>query len=280
MTQESHSEYMDRKLAKAREIARAEGRISIAEAKRTAESERIKSLSPEQRALEKHERKIRQQGAHTATENLLGWTNGTCSAALASRYKQALRINSKKLTLDEVGEAISVVGELISAFSSSPNQLSRLKVIRLELTQQSARAKKEIQAQQVKAKKALGAIRNTISNNIDKGFAAGLTAAIKEARNSTGGYVYLKQWTLMDGTRWLKVGITSNPNRRDTEQNVLPVPVVTLRLMETQSMDQAAAIERALHQQLAAQKVTGAGNRELFHLDDAQLAALIAAMDS
>ena len=50
--------------------------------------------------------------------------------------------------------------------------------------------------------------------------------------------------------------------------------------MKTQSMDQAAAIERALHQQLAAQKVKGAGNRELFHLDDGQLAALMAAMDS
>jgi len=44
-------------------------------------------------------------------------------------------------------------------------------------------------------------------------------------------------------------------------------------------MDQAAAIERALHQQLSAQKITGAGNRELFKLDDGQLSALMAAMD-
>ena len=84
---------------------------------------------------------------------------------------------------------------------------------------------------------------------------------------------------LVSPGRHLKIGITNNLNRRDVEQNVLPVPAVTLKLMEVQSMDQAAAIERALHQQLTDWKVTGAGNRELFHLDDAQLAALIAAMD-
>lgn len=115
---------------------------------------------------------------------------------------------------------------------------------------------------------------------LNKDLADSLTIAIENARNSTGGYVYLKQWSLADGTRWLKIGITNNPARRDAEQNVLPVPAVTLRLIETQSMDQAAAIERAIHQQLAAQKVAGAGNRELFHLDDGQLAALMAAMEA
>ena len=130
----------------------------------------------------------------------------------------------------------------------------------------------------LEAKKLLKTQKQRIPGNADKGFASGLIAAIEDARNQTGGFVYLKQWTLADGTRWFKVGITNNPSRRDTEQNVLPVPAVTLKLMKTQSMDQAIAIEKAIHQQLVAQKVSGAGNRELFHLNDAQLEALMAAM--
>ena len=287
MEQESHSEYMKRKLAQAREIAKSEGRSSAVEAKRLAaeaariaEEQRVASLAPEMRAKEELERKINRQGIQAASGNLLAWTNGKNGPALTSRYQQAIRINPKKLSLAEANEAILVVRELISAYSSSPKQLSRLKVVRLELMQHSSRIKKDNKNLQIKSRKLAGRASANASESVDKELTAGLIAAIENARNATGGYVYLKQWTLADGTRWLKLGITNNPSRRDAEQNVLPVPADTLRLMETQSMEQAAAIERALHQQLAAQKITGAGNRELFHLDDGQLAALMAAMDS
>jgi hypothetical protein len=112
----------------------------------------------------------------------------------------------------------------------------------------------------------------------DGGLSAALAAAIGSARDKTCGFVYLKQWTLKDGTRWYKVGITNNPDRRDAEQNVLPVPAVTLKLVQTHSMDQAAAIERSIHKVLDAQRIRDANNCELFHLSDAQLAALLLAM--
>jgi len=300
MTQESHSSYMQRKLEEAREIRNAyrEARFSATEAKRIAaeaareakraaaesvrieQQKRLDSLTPEARAMEELDRKIRRQGIQAASGNLLMWTNGNSGPALTSRYNQAIRITPKKLSQAEIDEAIKVVRELIFAFKKSPKYLLKLKVVRLELMQQSSRIKMQNKDLQRQTRKSLGKARSDISCEVDKELAVGLMAAIQSARNATGGYVYLKQWTLNDGTRWLKLGITNNPSRRDTEQNVLPVPAVTLRLMETQSMDQAAAIERALHQQLAAQKVTGAGNRELFHLDDGQLAALMAAMDS
>jgi ParB/RepB/Spo0J family partition protein len=94
------------------------------------------------------------------------------------------------------------------------------------------------------------------------------------------GFVYLKKWTLSDGATWWKVGITSDPDRRDDEQNVLPVPAETLRLLRLASMDQARAVEATLHLLLANARIYGANNRELFSFSAAMEAALIAAMDS
>ncbi len=215
------------------------------------------------------------RGVAHATGNLLEWTEGDSEAAYTSRYNQACRLKAQKLNEAELGEARNVISQLVAKISQS-KKILRLEVVLLEISQQLERlAKNKDDAAQL-AREAKASLPE--ASGADNALAANLVSAIENARNQTIGYVYLKQWTLADGTRWLKVGITNNPSRRDAEQNVLPVPAVTLRLMETQSMDQAAAIEKALHQQLASQKVTGAGNRELFHLNDAQLAALMAAM--
>jgi hypothetical protein len=301
MTQESHADYMERKVSEAREAA--EAKRNAAEARRTAaKAERaaakaeqnelsaqeemraqqwkkmLASLPPDKRAKELLKKQSEIDGVQVLWGNLLNWTNGKCQAALTSRYQQAIRLRPTKLTVDETNEAMEVVNELIPSFSSKTKQFDKLMVVRLELRQRLMRILEERSADS-NAKKALQSAAGK-GVKMDEDLAGSLKIAIESARNSTGGYVYLKQWSLADGTRWLKIGITNNPARRDAEQNVLPVPAVTLRLIETQSMDQASAIERALHQQLAAQKVTGAGNKELFHLDDGQLAALMAAMES
>jgi hypothetical protein len=228
-------------------------------------------------AREAELRKVESEGAQVTTGNLLEWTAGNSEAAYTSRYQQACRLKIKKLTELELSEVESVIVQALRVIRQE-KKVVRLEVVLLETRQQRERLRVAIESAEQAAIEAQANLPQI--EGADNALAASLAAAIEDARNRTGGYVYLKQWTLADGTRWLKLGITNNPSRRDAEQNVLPVPAVTLRLMETQSMDQAAAIERALHQQLAAQKVTGAGNRELFHLDDGQLAALMAAMDS
>ena len=301
---ETHAQYMARKLSEAHEAAKAKqtaaearrtaakAERAVASAERAAQSaagkkmlaqrwERLETLAPlpadkSAKQLLKLESEL--LGVQVLWGNLLNWTGGKCQAAWTSRYQQAIRLRAAKLTVDEINEASEVVKELIEMFISDSGKYVKLCAVLLELKQHLSRILQERSAPR-NAKKALHSAAEK-GIKIDEGFADSLKIAIESARNSTGGYVYLKQWSLADGTRWFKVGITNNPNRRDVEQNVLPVPAVTLRLMETQSMDQAAAIERALHQQLAAQKVTGAGNRELFHLNDPQLAALMAAMDS
>ena len=283
MTQESHADYMERKLSEAREAAEvkrtaAKTKRTAAEAKCTAQHENLDALPPGKRAKELLKLQSKKVGAQGLSENLLNGANGKCQVALTSRYQQAMRLNAAKLTVDETNEAREVVKELIPYFISDSNKFNKLCMVLLELRQHLNRILEERSTPR-SAKKALqSALGKGVK--INKDLAGSLKIAIENARNSTGGYVYLKQWSLADGTRWLKIGITNNPGRRDVEQNVLPVPAVTLRVIETQSMDQAAAIERALHQQLTAQKVTGAGNRELFHLDDGQLGALMAAMES
>ena len=70
----------------------------------------------------------------------------------------------------------------------------------------------------------------------DQRLAANLTAAIGQASKACCGFLYLKAWTLRDGTSWYKVGVTNDPARRDNEQNVLPTSAVTLKLVRLPSM--------------------------------------------
>ena len=73
-------------------------------AKRTAEAARIASLSPEQRQQEQLEKRIKSLGPQIKTGNLLGWSNGSGWAAHTSRYQQACKLNTNKLSLPEAEE--------------------------------------------------------------------------------------------------------------------------------------------------------------------------------
>jgi len=94
----------------------------------------------------------------------------------------------------------------------------------------------------------------------------------------TVGFVYLKRWTMPDGNCWYKVGITNNLDRRETEQNVLPVAAETIACVDVGSMDRARAIEAVIHEVLEEQRITNANNRELFHLSARQASAVKAVL--
>lgn len=94
----------------------------------------------------------------------------------------------------------------------------------------------------------------------------------------TVGFVYLKRWTMPDGSCWFKVGITNNPDRRETEQNVLPVAAETIVCVDVGSIDRARAIEVVIHQVLEEQRIKDANNRELFHLSSQQASAVKAVL--
>jgi hypothetical protein len=95
---------------------------------------------------------------------------------------------------------------------------------------------------------------------------------------TTTGFVYFKRWSMNDSICWFKLGITNNPNRRESEQNVLPVAAETIACVEVGSMDRARAIEAAIHKVLEDWRITNANNREIFHLTDQQASAVKAVL--
>jgi hypothetical protein len=91
------------------------------------------------------------------------------------------------------------------------------------------------------------------------------------------GYLYLKQWALPDAT-WFKIGITNSPSRRDSEQNVLPVPAQTVYLVRLDSMEHARATEKAFHKILKSKRIEGAMNKEIFQLSPRDYRSVVMAM--
>lgn len=135
---------------------------------------------------------------------------------------------------------------------------------------------KEQEAERARA--AVAAAAAAIANQypdskLDPALAVDLQVAIDGVTHGTN-YIYLRRWVMPDGTIWFKIGITNNPARRESEQNVLPVPMETITCVDVGSSERARALEAAVHQVLDARRITGANNRELFHMTDAQVATI------
>lgn len=88
-------------------------------------------------------------------------------------------------------------------------------------------------------------------------------------------YLYFKCWSLKDGTKWYKIGVTVDLERREREQNVLPVPSQTL---EQIAFDSQYAAEKAFLQVLEEFKIKDANNRELMELNPIQVKSVISGM--
>ena len=101
-----------------------------------------------------------------------------------------------------------------------------------------------------------------------------LRSEIKVSLSVQPGYLYFKKWTV-DLNTWFKIGITNSPDRRDSEQNVLPVPAETLCLVRLDTMDHARAAEKAFHKVLEKRRIRGAKNKELFQLSPADYKAVM-----
>jgi hypothetical protein len=90
------------------------------------------------------------------------------------------------------------------------------------------------------------------------------------------GFLYVRCWVLSSSSRWYKIGVTNDPQRREAEQNVLPVSATTIACIRMASMEHARTAERSIHKCLESHRIRGAGNKELFSLDPAHLSAVLA----
>ena len=102
-----------------------------------------------------------------------------------------------------------------------------------------------------------------------------LNSSVTEAIKDVCGYVYMRVWVLPDGSKWYKIGLTNNPQRREAEQNVLPVPAETLYVARVASMDHARVIERVILEILEKDIIKGANNTELFKLNSKDVLSVL-----
>jgi hypothetical protein len=136
---------------------------------------------------------------------------------------------------------------------------------------------KLVESLEVKKRQALQLSKEDAKQFEQEGYDENLASALLATLSSLtpiAGFVYFKRWSMPDGSCWFKVGITNNPERRETEQNVLPVAAETIVCVDVKSMDRARAVEAVIHNVLVKQRITDANNRELFHLSDQQAAAV------
>ncbi len=124
-------------------------------------------------------------------------------------------------------------------------------------------------------------ITGIAEENVDPVLTAALFAAVPPdgviTPNLCDGHVYLKAWELKD-TVWHKIGITSDLQRRDSEQNVLPVPAKTIAVLGVANTIVARQIEKEWHSLLDQSRIKNANNRELFSLSPAQVSSVVTAM--
>ena len=146
----------------------------------------------------------------------------------------------------------------------------RLKLIkRYKLTDDTSFEEvKSIEAGRIRKKLGIGEkvnieLSKELFNNIEK--------AIADVK----GYLYIRRWKLSDGTQWFKIGITNNLERREYEQNVLPVAAETLASAKLASMDAARAIEKSIQKVIKKYQIKNSNNRELFKLKPEDLASII-----
>jgi hypothetical protein len=120
-------------------------------------------------------------------------------------------------------------------------------------------------------------VRKSSASEVAPGLTEKLIASCKTTIERDTAYLYLKRWVISEDTKWWKIGITNNIERRETEQNVLPVPAELLACIKCTNMPEAKQLEKAMHWVLKKEMIQGANNRELFILTEPQEDAVIAA---
>jgi len=151
----------------------------------------------------------------------------------------------------------------------------RLETDMAEALQRETRMRQKQEQKRIEAEKRR---RLGLDAAADVVLAERLHKEVRRSLHALSGYHYLRCWVLQDGVRWYKIGITRNPDRREAEQNVLPVPATTILCVAMASIEHARSAEKAIHECLKSYRISGAGNSELFRLQSEHLAAVVNVM--
>lgn len=172
----------------------------------------------------------------------------------SSSIKTKLQLNPYKDEILSLEKQIKKINAGLSHSGKLPdlqNELIRLKLLEKEYDHSTVSLGERVTGSSAKI---------TLTKNQ-------LFSSVKEAfnREPSHAYIYFKRWKIKD-VIWFKIGRTNSLDRRDKEQNVLPVPSETIKEVELISMEKAIAIESALGNALRGKKIRGAKNNELYQL--------------
>jgi hypothetical protein len=107
-------------------------------------------------------------------------------------------------------------------YVATTSRIARFDLLIENLEERVIQLEKEDSQKTEALKRSMEATRQFARIGQDKKLAGALWHAL-DTTPPTVGFIYLKRWTMPDVTCWFKIGITNNPDRRETEQNVLPV---------------------------------------------------------
>jgi hypothetical protein len=163
-------------------------------------------------------------------------------------------------------------------YVATTSRIAKLDVLIEDLEERVDELKAEDKLKSEARRRSKQAVKYFVQAGQDEKLAAALWHALDNTP-PTAGFVYFKRWTMPDGSCWYKVGVSNNPDRREAEQNVLPVAAESIACVDVGSMDRARAIEAIIHQVLVEQRIMDANNRELFHLSIQQASAVKAVLE-
>ena len=149
------------------------------------------------------------------------------------------------------------------------NEKERLKLIKRYKVDSntSFNEVKKIEARRIRKKLGIG-------ENLNLELSKELIESINKNVKQVEGFLYIRTWKVSN-TKWFKIGITNNLDRRESEQNVLPVAAETIATAKVASMDHAKSIEKSIHKVIKKYKIKDSNNRELFKLEPENLASLL-----
>ena len=187
------------------------------------------------------------------------------------RLKDSIPLKNIAITYEKLKERRNewkkIYKQKLAAQKIEEEKLKLIKQFKLDPSLSYEEVKK-IEAQNTRKKLGIGE-----KGNVD--LSKELIETMNQDLRKVAGFLYIRRWKVSGGTTWFKIGITNDLDRRESEQNVLPVAAKTLATAKVASMEHARAIEKSIQNVIYKYQIKNSNNRELFRLKPDDLASLL-----
>ena len=157
------------------------------------------------------------------------------------------QVQPRAKDLQEIFKYEKIAKELRLPKDATKKEIDELLAAIREKKRRSAteekKRKKEIEQKRAEEKRISLGLNADADADLAAKLVEGAERNLGRERSNSAGYLYFKVWAMPDGSKWYKIGITNNSRRRESEQNVLPVPAQTLHSARFHSIEHARIAE-------------------------------------